>query len=72
MLANYLTSFGGYQTAVLHGKGREATARSSEFRVQSSLFRVQGSEFRVQSSGFTVHGSWYSHQLVSEQLNREL
>ena len=58
MLANYLTSFGGYQTAVWDGKGRGTL----EFKVQSS--GVQGIEFRVQSSG-------YSHLLVSEQLNPE-
>jgi len=56
MLANYLTSFGGYQTAVWDGKGRGTL----EFKVQSS--GVQGIEFRVQSSGFRVQGiviSWF-------------
>jgi hypothetical protein len=45
MLANYLTSFGGYQTAVWDGKGIAALRlKVSGLRVQSSAFIVQRSE----------------------------
>jgi hypothetical protein len=72
MLANYLTSFGGYQTAVWDGKGRERTFRvqRSGFRVQGLALRVKGSEFRAARLLCNVCNMWISSRIKKHFIHR--